>query len=111
MSPTKPSDSKTVVILFVAGAGLIIAAFTYALLRRWPTFDPLSTAGIVGVGLLLIVIYERLGLMHTELRTIAYHLELMSGESKEVSSNEAPRRTSETANHPTGASKGPADAR
>jgi hypothetical protein len=80
MSPTKAPDSKTVVLLFVAGAGLVVATFTYAFVRRWPTFDPLVTAGIVGVGLLLIVIYERLGHMHTELRTIAYHLERMSGE-------------------------------
>lgn len=80
MSPTKAPDSKTVVILFVAGAGLVLATFTYAFVRRWPTFDPLVTAGIIGVGLLLIVIYERLGHMHAELRTIAYHLQLLSGE-------------------------------
>jgi len=81
MSPTKAPDSRMVVILFVAGAGLVIASFTYAFIRRWPTFDPLVTAAIVGVGLLLIVIYERLGHMHSELRTIAYHLQLLS-ESK-----------------------------
>lgn len=76
MVPTRgKTDSKTVVILFVAGAGLVVATFTYAFVRRWPTFDPLVTAGIVGVGLLLIVIYERLGHMHSDLRSIALHLE------------------------------------
>ena len=76
--PTKAPDSKTIVILFVAGAGLVVASFTYAFVRRWPTFDPLVTAGIVGVGLLLIVIYERLGHMHAELRTIAFHLDRLN---------------------------------
>ena len=106
MSPAKTPDSKTVVILFVAGAGLVIAAFTYAFIRRWPTFDPLVTAAMVGVGLLLIVIYERLGHMHTELRTIAYHLELMSGESKDGA-----HRSARATNHPAGATESPADAR
>ena len=105
MSPTKAPDSKTVVILFVAGAGLVIAAFTYAFIRRWPTFDPLVTAGIVGVGLLLIVIYERLGHMHTELRTIAYHLELMSAESKRGVHGRA------GSTNPARATEGPVDAR
>jgi len=91
-----------VVLLFVAGAGLVVASFTYAFIRRWPTFDPLVTAAIVGVGLLLIVIYERLGHMHTELRTIAYHLELLSAESKDGVHGRAGA---------AGASKGPADAR
>lgn len=106
MSPTKAPDSKTVVLLFVAGSGLVIAAFTYAFIRRWPTFDPLVTAAIVGVGLLLIVIYERLGHMQTELRTIAYHLELMSTESKDGAHGRVPSAT-----HPAGASEGPPDAR
>ena len=106
MSPTKAPDSKTVVILFVAGAGLVIAVFTYAFIRRWPTFDPLVTAAMVGVGLLLIVIYERLGHMHTELRTIAYHLELMSAGSKHGEHGRAG-----STNHPAGATEGPADAR
>ena len=105
MSPTKAPDSKTVVLLFVAGSGLVIAAFTYAFIRRWPTFDPLVTAASVGVGLLRIVIYERLGHMQTELRTIAYHLELMST-AKDGAHGRVPSTT-----HPAGASEGPPDAR
>lgn len=80
MTPTRTPDSKTIVILFVAGAGLVVASFSYAFIRRWPTFDPLVTAGIVGVGLLLIVIYERLGHMHSELRTIAFHLDRLNSQ-------------------------------
>lgn len=107
MSPTKPPDSKTVVLLFVAGAGLVVAAFTYAFIRRWPTFDPLVTAGIVGVGLLLIVIYERLGHMQAELRTIAYHLELMSNASTEVKR----RAAGTTSDRPLGVTKASPDAK
>ena len=107
MSPTPAPDSKTVVILFAAGAGLVVAAFSYALIRRWATFDPLVTAGIVGIGLLLIVIYERLGRMQTELRTIAYHLELMSGGSAD-----APHHGARTTSHrPVGVKEGSRDAK
>ena len=78
MSPKKAPDSQTVVILFVAGAALVVAAFAFALIRQWRTFDPLVTASMIGVGLLLIVIYERLGHMHSELRSIAYQLERLA---------------------------------
>ena len=79
MNRRRAPDSKTVVILFVAGAALVLAAFSYALVRQWRTFDPLVTAAMIGVGLLLIVIYERLGQMLSELHTIAYHLERLHG--------------------------------
>lgn len=79
MSPTKLPDSKTILMLFVIGAGLIVGTFTYFFVRRWPTFDPLVTATMIGVGLLLIVIYERLGLIHRELRTVVLLLERRDG--------------------------------
>jgi len=82
VSPKKPPDSQTVVLLFVAGAALVVAAFAYALVRHWPTFDPLVTATMIGVGLLLIVIYERLGKIHSELRTIAYYAERLATEGR-----------------------------
>jgi hypothetical protein len=83
MKPIQP-DSKTVVILFVAGASLVVATFTYAFVRRWPTFDPLVTATMIGIGLLLIVIYERLGLIHTELRSIANLLDRSNSQALDV---------------------------
>ena len=79
MSPTKLSDSKTIVMMFAMGAGLIVGTFTYFIVRRWPTFDPLVTATMIGVGLLLIVIYERLGHIHSELRTMVLLLERRDG--------------------------------
>jgi hypothetical protein len=78
VNPKRPRDSQTVVILFVAGAALVVAAFTYALVRQWRTFDPLVTASMIGVGLLLIVIYERLGHMLSELHAISYQLERLN---------------------------------
>jgi hypothetical protein len=81
MSPKTPRDSQTTVMLFIAGAALIVGAATLALVKNWATFDPLVTASMIGVGLLLIVIYERLGHMHTELRTIAFHLDRLDNAS------------------------------
>lgn len=93
MTP-KARDSKTVIILFVAGAGLVVAAFTYAFVQRWPTFDPLVTAGIIGVGLLLIVIYERLGLIYKELRTIVLQFERLTVDASSPSSPSTPESQS-----------------
>ena len=81
MSPKKAPDSRTIITLFLAGAALVIAAFVLALVKNWATFDPLVTATMIGVGLLLIVIYDRLGHMYAELRTIAFHLERLAGAS------------------------------
>ena len=80
MSRKNAPDSQTVIILFCAGAALVVAALTFALIWQWRTFDPLVTAAMIGVGLLLIVIYERLGHIHTELRTIGSHLERIAGD-------------------------------
>ena len=98
MTP-KARDSKTVVILFVTGAGLVVAAFTYAFVQRWPTFDPLVTAGIIGIGLLLIVIYERLGLVHQELRTVVSQLERIALEAGPRGAASPPERQGD-ANEP-----------
>jgi hypothetical protein len=94
VTPKRRRDSQTVVILFVAGAALVLAAFTYALVRQWRTFDPLVTAAMIGVGLLLIVIYERLGHMLSELHTIAYHLERLNGGDLGIASPGEDRTTS-----------------
>jgi len=69
MAPRK-RDSWLPELFFIAGALLILITFAYSLLRRWPTFDPLVTSLLAGIGLMLIVIYERLGLMLRELRHI-----------------------------------------
>lgn len=92
MTPNKQRDSRTTVtVFFLSGAALVVAAFTLAIAKNWSTFDPLVTASMIGVGLLLIVIYERLGHMHTELRTIAFHLERLDSASVHDGSVDAKR--------------------
>jgi hypothetical protein len=49
--------------LFVAGTLLVILGFLHAVRRSWPALDPLSLVMLVGIGLLLIVVCERLRLI------------------------------------------------
>lgn len=57
-------------IFFVGGAILVVAGLVYALAKSWPSIDPLALAALVGIGLLLVVVCERLGLILRELRKI-----------------------------------------
>lgn len=63
-------ERPALVVLFALGTGLVVASLTYAALRRWPTFDPMATATLIGIGLLLVVIHERLGAILRELREL-----------------------------------------
>ena len=60
---SRPRERRVLQTLFATGVGLIITTFTYSMLRSWPTFDPVATAALIGIGLLQVVIYERLGSM------------------------------------------------
>lgn len=66
----KRRERPALIVLFAVGTGLIIASLTYAALRSWPTFDPLASATLIGIGLLLVVIHERLGAILQELREL-----------------------------------------
>ncbi len=57
-------------LLFAAGTLLVILGFFYALQRSWPALDPLSLVMLVGIGLLLIVVCERLRLILRELHEL-----------------------------------------
>jgi hypothetical protein len=57
-------------IFFVGGAILVVLGLMYSLARSWPSIDPLALATLIGIGLLLVVVCERLGLIHRELRKI-----------------------------------------
>lgn len=57
-------------IFFVAGAILVVVGLVYSLAKSWPSIDPLALAALVGIGLLLVVVCERLGLILRELRKI-----------------------------------------
>jgi hypothetical protein len=55
---------------FIGGACLVVVSLMYALAKSWPSFDPLALSAVVGGGLLLVVVCERLSLILRELRKI-----------------------------------------
>ena len=63
-------DHMLVEFLFAAGAILVILGFLYAVKRSWPALDQLSLVMLVGIGLLLVVVCERLRLILRELRAL-----------------------------------------
>ena len=71
-APRTPRHEPPVVeIFFVLGAILVVVGFLYSIARAWPSFDPLALAMLVGIGLLLVVVCERLRMVVRELRTLA----------------------------------------
>jgi len=69
---TKARRRKSTVIdgFFIVGATLVVVSLMYSLAKSWPSFDPLALSALVGGGLLLVVICERLSLILRELRRI-----------------------------------------
>ena len=63
-------ENALVEFLFAAGAILVIVGLVYAIKRSWPALDPLSLVMLVGIGLLLVVVCERLRLILRELREL-----------------------------------------
>jgi hypothetical protein len=63
-------ENALIEFLFAAGAILVIVGLLYAIRRSWPALDPLSLVMLVGIGLLLVVVCERLRLILRELRTL-----------------------------------------
>jgi len=63
-------ENALVEFLFAAGAILVIVGLLYAIRRSWPALDPLSLVMLVGIGLLLVVVCERLRLILRELRAL-----------------------------------------
>jgi len=55
---------------FIGGAILVVITLMYSLTKSWPSFDPLALSALVGGGLLLVVVCERLSLILRELRKI-----------------------------------------
>ena len=72
MRKTKGRRREPAVIegFYIGGATLVVISLMYALARSWPSFDPLALSALVGGGLLLVVVCERLGLILRELRRI-----------------------------------------
>ena len=63
-------EDALVEFLFAGGAILVIVGLIYAIRRSWPALDPLSLVMLVGIGLLLVVVCERLRLILRELREL-----------------------------------------
>jgi hypothetical protein len=55
---------------FIGGATLVVVRLMYSLTKSWPSFDPLALSALVGGGLLLVVVCERLSLILRELQKL-----------------------------------------
>jgi hypothetical protein len=69
--------------LFAAGAILVIVGLIYAVRKSWPALDPLSLVMLVGIGLLLVVVCERLRLILHELRELTAVIRAATSEAPE----------------------------
>jgi len=67
---TRRADPPVVEVFFILGAVLVVVGFLYSLARSWPSFDPLALAALVGIGMLLVVVCERMRLVLQELRVL-----------------------------------------
>jgi hypothetical protein len=63
-------DHALTEFLFAAGTILVIVGLIYAVRKSWPALDPLSLVMLVGIGLLLVVVCERLRLILRELQEL-----------------------------------------
>jgi len=79
-------ENVLVEFLFAAGAILVIVGLVYAIRRSWPALDPLSLVMLVGIGLLLVVVCERLRLILRELRELTRLIRVTTARVPEDSS-------------------------
>ena len=84
----RPRNHALVEFLFAAGALLVLLGFLYAVRRSWPALDPLSLVMLVGIGLLLVVVCERLRLI---LRVLQELTTLIRRATVEAPEEEAPK--------------------
>ena len=84
----RPRNHALVEFLFAAGALLVLLGFLYAVRRSWPALDPLSLVMLVGIGLLLVVVCERLRLI---LRVLQELTTLIRRATVETPGEEAPK--------------------
>jgi protein-S-isoprenylcysteine O-methyltransferase Ste14 len=75
-------EAPIVELFFVLGAILVVVGFLYSVARSWPSLDPLALATLVGIGLLLVVVCERLRTMVHELRALTALMRTAVEESK-----------------------------
>ena len=68
-------------VFFILGALMVLGGLIYSIIKSWPTFDPLALAALIGIGLLLVVVCERLRILVLEVKEIAESLERMASSS------------------------------
>ena len=76
-------ENALVEFLFAAGAILVIVGLIYAIKRSWPALDPLSLVMLVGIGLLLVVVCERLRLILRELQELTTLIRVATAQAPE----------------------------
>lgn len=81
-----PRGQALVEFLFAAGAILVLVGLLFAVRRSWPALDPLSLVMLVGIGLLLVVVCERLRLILNALRELTTLLGRATAEASEEAS-------------------------
>jgi len=64
------TEPPVIEAFFILGTILVVVGFLWSLAKSWPSLDPLALATLVGIGLLLVVVCERLRLAVRELRTL-----------------------------------------
>jgi formate/nitrite transporter FocA (FNT family) len=69
---------------FIGGATLVVISLMYAVVKSWPSFDPLALSALVGGGLLLVVVCERLNLILRELRRITAIMQRPTSDTEPV---------------------------
>ena len=82
--PTKARRREPAVIegFFIGGAALVVISLMYSLMKSWPSLDPLALSALVGGGLLLVVVCERLSLILRELRRITALMQRPASDSE-----------------------------
>jgi hypothetical protein len=80
-SSPRRRESTITEVFFVAGSAVIVVGLVYSIRMSWPSIDPLSLAMLVGMGLLLVVVCERLRLILKEVEAIAASLDRVRGEA------------------------------
>lgn len=76
-------EHALVEFLFATGAILVIVGLIYAIRRSWPALDPLSLVMLAGIGLLLVVVCERLRLIQRELRALTALIRVATAQAPE----------------------------
>jgi hypothetical protein len=76
-------ENALIEFLFATGAILVIVGLLYAIRRSWPALDPLSLVMLAGIGLLLVVVCERLRLIQRELRALTTLIRVATAQAPE----------------------------